>query len=102
MDQKKKSRQLSQVIPEKLHTSEYTDSCFKKKILFFIPIKVQSITIGSAIPYISEMNSTSSSLKNRKISRKRKREIKRGRESANEKEKEKESEKKTEKEKKRE
>ena len=65
-------------------------------------MKVQLITISSAIPYISGMNSTSSSLKIEKISRKRKIEGKRGRESANEKEKEKENEKKEEKEKKRE
>ena len=82
--------------PRKLHTSEYTNSCFKKKLLF-IPMKIQLITISSAIPYISGMNSISSSLKKEKISRKRKREGKRRRESANEKEKEKEKDKEKEK-----
>ena len=72
MDQKKKEgRQLGQFIPEKI--THFKVHIFmlqkkKKKALFFIPIKVQSITIGSAIPYISEINSTSSSLKKRKIS----------------------------------
>ena len=51
----------------------------KKKI--FIPMKVQLITISSVIPYISKINSTSSSLKKKK-------------KSANEKGKEKEKEKK--------
>ena len=40
----------------------------------FIPIKVQLITISSVIPYISETNSTSSSLKKKK---EKKRECKR-------------------------
>ena len=62
-------------------------------------MKVQLITISSAIPYISEMNCTSSSLNIEKISRKRKGEGKRGRESVNEREKNKEKEKKEEKEK---
>ena len=53
-------------------------------------MKVQLITISSAIPYISGMNDTSSSLKTEKISRKRKREGKRGRGIANEKKEEKE------------
>ena len=59
----------------------------KKRKIFFIPTKVQLITINSVIPYISKINSTSSSLKKKK-------KIKRGRESANEKGKEKEKEKK--------
>ena len=67
-----------------IHTST------KKYILFFIPMKVQLITISSVIPHISGMNSTSCSLKTEKISRKRKREGKRGRETANEKKEEKE------------
>ena len=62
----------------------------KQNILFFIPMKVQLITISGAIPYISGMNSTSSSLETEKISRNRKREGKRGRETANEKKEEKE------------
>ena len=52
---------------------------------FFIPMKVQLITISSVIPYILEINSTSSSLKKKKREKK---------ESANEKGKEKENEKK--------
>ena len=70
-----------------------------QKKLLFIPMKIQLITISSAIPYISEMNSTSSSLKKEKISRKKKEEGKRRRESKNGREKEKEKEKKEEKEK---
>ena len=94
MDQKK-GRQLDQVIPDKITHFRVHRFMPSKKILFFIPIKVQSITISSAIPYISEISSTSSSLKKYiYISRKRKREGKRGRESAKEKEKEKENEKK--------
>ena len=77
----------------KLHTSEYTNSCFKEKKNFFIPMKVQLIIISSAIPYISGINSTSSFLNTGKISRKGKR----GRESANEREKKKENEKEKEK-----
>ena len=73
-----------------------------KKNLLFIPKKIQLITIDSVIPYISEMNSISSSLKKEKISRKRKGERKRRRESENGREKEKEKEKKEEKEKNRE
>ena len=101
---KKKSRQLGQVAPEKITHLRIHEFMFpKQNTLFFIPMKVQLITISSVIPYISGMNSTSSSLKTeKKISRKRKREGKRGRESAKEKEKEKEKEKKEEKEKKRE
>ena len=62
-------------------------------------MKIQLITISSAIPYISGMNSTSSSLKKEKISRKRKGEGKIRRGSENGREKEKEKEKKEEKEK---
>ena len=65
----------------KLHTSEYENSCLKK--ILFIPMKMQLITISSAIPYISGMNSTNSFLKKEKISRKRKGKGKRRRESAN-------------------
>ena len=98
---KRKTDSSARKRPRKLHTSEYTNSCFKKN-LFFIPVKIQLITISSAFPYISRMNSTSSSLKKETISRKRKGEGKRRKESVNEKEKEKEKEKKEEKEKKRE
>ena len=94
---KRKTDSSARERTRKLHTSEYTNSCFQKKKIF-IPMKVQLITISSAIPYISGINSTSSSLNTRKISRKRKGEGKRGRESANEREKKKEKEKKEEKE----
>ena len=40
----------------------------QKRKIFFIPMKVQLITISSVIPYISEINSTSSSLKKKKKS----------------------------------
>ena len=46
----------------------------RKNILFFITIKVQLITISSVIPYISEINSTSSSLKKKSQEREKKRE----------------------------
>ena len=98
---KKKNKQLGQVTPEKITHFRIHKFVFQKK-LFFIPMKVQLITISSSIPYISGMSSTSSSLKTKIILRKRKREGKRGRESANKKEKEKEKENKEEKEKKRE
>ena len=89
---KKKSRQLGQETPEKItHLRIHKFMLPKRKyILFFIPMKVQLIIISSVIPYISGMNSTISSLKTKKISRKRKREGKRGRETANEKKEEKE------------
>ena len=93
---KRKTDSSARERPRKVHTSEYENSCFKKKLLF-IPMKIQLITISSVIPYISGMNSTSSSLKKEKISRKRKGEGKRRRESANGREKEKEKEKKEEK-----
>ena len=94
---KRKTDSLARKRPRKLHTLEYTNSYFKK-FLLFIPMKIQLITISSAIPYISGMNSISSSLKKEEISRKRKGEGKRRRESVNEKE----NKKKEEKEKKRE
>ena len=88
---KKKSRQLGQVTPEKItHLRIHECMLPKQNILFFIPMKVQLITIRSSIPYISGMNSTSSSLEIEKISRKRKREGKRGRDTANEKKEEEE------------
>ena len=95
---KRKTDSSARKRPRKLHTSEYKNSCFEKKLLF-IRMKIQLITIISAIPYISGMNSTSSSLKKEKISRKRKGEGKRRRESENGREKEKEKEKKEKKEK---
>ena len=75
------------------YTLQNTQIHASKKKLLFIPMKVQLITINSAIPYISGMNSTSGSLKTEKILRKRKGGGKRRRESANEKEKEKKEEK---------
>ena len=54
----------------------------QKEKSLFIPIKLHSITISSVIPYISEINSTSSSLK-------KKREVKRMCERKREKEREK-------------
>ena len=97
------------------YTLQSTQIHASKKILLFIPIKVQSITISSAIPYVSEMNSTSNSLKKksqervrerereeervRKRRKRRRKKRKRRRESDNGKEKEKENEKKEEKEK---
>ena len=93
---KRKTDSSARKLPRKLHTLEYENSCFKK-ISLFIPMKIQLITISSVIPYISGMNSTSSSLKKEKISRKRKGEGKRRRESANGREKEKEKKKKEEK-----
>ena len=63
----------------RLHTSECVNSRLKKNL--FIPIKVQLITISSVIPYISEINSTSSSLKKKKpqeIEREREREEEKG------------------------
>ena len=88
-------------MPEKITHFRIHKFMIKKKLLF-IPMKIQLITISSAIPYISGMNNTSNFLQKEKISRKRKGEGKRRRESANEKEKEKEKGKKEEKEKKRE
>ena len=83
---KRKTDSSARERTRKLHTSKYTNSCFKKKKVFFIPMKVQLITINSVIPYILKINSTSSSLNTGKISRKRKGEGKRGRESLNERE----------------
>ena len=59
---KGKTDSLARKRPRKLHTLEYTNSHFKKKLLF-IQMKIQLITISSAFPYISGMNSTISSLK---------------------------------------
>ena len=85
---KRKTDSLARKRSRKLHTSEYENSYLKKKLLF-ISMKIQLITISSAIPYILRMNSTRSSLKKEKISRKRKGEGKRRRESENGREKEK-------------
>ena len=60
----------------RLHTSECAKFKIQKIKHLFIVIKVQLITISSVIPYISETNSTSSSLK-KKNPQKRKRKGKR-------------------------
>ena len=117
---KRKTDSSARERTRKLHISEYIISCAKKRKIFFIPMKVQLITVNSAIPYILKINSTSSSLKKksqegerekerekkkrvrtrRRRRRKRRRKGgKRGRESVNGKENEKEKEKKEEKEK---
>ena len=56
----------------RLHTSECAKFKIQKIKYLFITIKVQLITISSVIPYISETNSKSSSLKKKKPSRERK------------------------------
>ena len=60
----------------RLHTSKYAKFKIQKIKHLFIIIKVQLITISSAIPYISETNSTSSSLKKKKTSKEEKKEEK--------------------------
>ena len=90
---KRKTDSLARKRPRKLHTSEYTNSSFKKKKLLFIPMKIQLITISSAFPYISGMNSTRSSLKKKILKKKRRKKRKRKRESENGKENEKKEEK---------
>ena len=82
----KQTAQLGNV--RESYTSEYINSCSKKRKFLFIPMKIQLITINIVIPYISEINSTSSSLKKKGKRGKRKKE------SANEKGKAKEKEKK--------
>ena len=62
---KRKTDSLARKRSRKLHTLEYENSYFKKKLLF-ISMKIQLITISSAIPYILGMNSISSSLKKKK------------------------------------
>ena len=105
---KRKTYSSARERTRKLHTSEYTISYAKKRKIFFIPMKVQLITVSSAILDISEINNISSSLKKKKkiyiyISREGEREKEREKkESANEKGKEKEKEKKGGKERKRE
>ena len=69
---KRKTYNSARERTRKLHTSEYTISCAKKKRkFFFIQMKVQLITVSSAIPYISEINSTRSSLKKKRGKRKK-------------------------------
>ena len=81
-------RRLSQGMYKKVTYIRMRKFMIQKRKYLFIPMKVQLITINSVIPYISEINSTSNSLKKKKASRKRKIEGKIGRESAKGKEKE--------------
>ena len=55
----------------RLHTSECAKFKIQKIKHLFIIIKVQLITISSVIPYISETNSTSSSLKKKTLKKER-------------------------------
>ena len=55
----------------RLHTSERAKFKIQKIKYLFIIIKVQLITISSVIPYISETNSTRSSLKKKTLKRER-------------------------------
>ena len=59
-------RRLSQEMYKKVTYIRMCKSKIQEKKNLFIPIKVQLITISSLIPYISEINSTSSSLKKKK------------------------------------
>ena len=68
-------RQLSQGIYKKVTYIRMRKFMIQKRKSLFIPMKVQLIIISSVIPYISEINSTSSSLKKKKPQeRKRERE----------------------------
>ena len=53
----------------RLHTSKSAKFEIRKITYLFIIIKVQMVTISSVIPYISETNSTSSSLKKKTLKR---------------------------------
>ena len=70
-----------------------------KRKIFFISMKVKLITISSVIPYISEINSASSSLKKKKRKEERLRKGEEKRKKGRKNEKKKEKEKKEEKEK---
>ena len=95
-------KQLSQGMYKKVTYIRMRKFMIQKRKSLFIPMKVQFITISSVIPYISEINSTSSSLKKKKNLKKekergkeRKRECERkgkrdGKEKENEKEREEE------------
>ena len=80
----------------RLHTSKCVKFEIQKIKYLFITIKVQLITINSVIPYISETDSTSSSLKKKKIpsreKEERKKRWKREEEERREKERERERE----------
>ena len=85
----KRLRQLSQGMYKKVTYIRMRKFMTQKRKSLFTRMKVQLITNRSVIPYISEINSTSSSLKKKKkrALRERKREGKRGRESVKGKEK---------------
>ena len=59
---KRKTDSSARKCLRKLHTSEYKNSCLKKKLLF-IPMKIRLITISRAIPYNSGMNNIRKSAK---------------------------------------
>ena len=59
-------RQLNKGMYKKVTSVRICKFMIQKEKPFVIPIKLHSITINSVIPYISEINSTSSSLKKRK------------------------------------
>ena len=87
----KQTAQLGNV--RESYTHQNTQIHDSKKKILFIPMKVQLITISSAVPYILKKKTVQAvSSTQEKVSRKRKREGKRGRESVKEKEKEKERE----------
>ena len=58
----------------RLHTSECANFKIQEIKRLFIIIKVQLITINNVIPYISETNSTSSSLKKKTLKKEREKE----------------------------
>ena len=59
-------RQLSKGMYKKVTYVRICKFMIQKEKSLFIPIKLHSITINSVIPYISEINSTSSSLKKKR------------------------------------
>ena len=61
-----KEKQTAQGTYEKVTHIRIHKFMRQKRKFSFIPMKVQLITISSVIPYISEINSTSSSLKKKK------------------------------------
>ena len=92
-------RQLSQEMYKKVTYIRMRKFIIHERKFLFIPIKVQFITISNAIPYTSGINSTSSSLKKKKVGafregkeKEKERLKKRGRESVKKKDKEKEKE----------
>ena len=77
-------RQLSKGMYKKATYVKVCKFMIQKEKSLFIPVKLHSITISSVIPYISEINSTSSSL-NKKKKKNGKRMCKRKREKEREK-----------------